>query len=886
MGWSRFFHRRRWDEERSRELDSYIEIEAAENRAKGMSREEALCAARRKLGNATLIREEIFRNNSLLLLETFFQDVRFALRLLVKDAGFTVTAVLTLALGIGTSTAVFSLVDALLLNPLPYPQSDRIMMPIRLPPRWLNFGYNEYPWGRGDFQYFTRESKAFASLGAFRSMVVNLSGSGDPIRLEGLRASVGFFPALGVSPLLGRTFTPEEDQPGHEHEVILSYELWRDRFGASRNILGRNISLNGYSYSIIGVMPADFAFPKSEEMPAIFSFPHRPQIWVPLALSHGPPMPRELVDLAVISRLRDGVTLEQAQADMDHLKEGLETQYPDIKGWFDSTVTPLTRQVVGSTARPLLLILGAVGIVLVVVCFNVAGLLLARSPARIREFNLRVALGAQRMRLVRQLLTESIVLATAGGILGIIVAEACVYLVKVFGPVDLPRLREAGLDWRVTIFALGVTLLTGLGFGLEPAIVAARQGLIQCLKAGGLRSVGSANPVIRKTLLVSEIALALVLVVAAGLLTQTLWHLLRVDAGFNPGRVLTFELSFPAAVYTDREHIVVAYQELLRRLRSLPEVDSAAITQTLPMGGVTESTGIVIAGRPVLNQKEHPYANYSVISSGYFRSVDTPVIQGRDFLDSDMLDTLPVAIINQTMARKYWPGQDPIGQQVGPPVIQPLATIVGIVADVKHLSLREESEPEMYVPFTQKVLPSMLMMGVVLHSKVEPNALIAAARKAIQSYDPSLPLSRVAPLATLVDDSVAAPRFSVIVLTFFGGLAVLLAAIGMYGVISYSVAQRTQEISIRMALGAQRNRVFSMIVGQGARLALLGIAAGLLLAIAVTRLMAGFLFGVHALDPLTFLAGGLLVVAVALSACYLPAHRATRVDPLVALRCE
>jgi putative ABC transport system permease protein len=818
---------------------------------------------------------------------TLLQDVGYGLRIYTRSISFTIVTVLTLAFGIGASTAVFSLVDALLLNPLPYPGSDRIVLPWRLAPKSLNLGYSEIPWGRTDFQFFAKESKAFESMAAFQSDSFNFVGSDDPIRLDGLRASAGFFSALGVGPILGRTFLPEEDQPGHEREVVLSYALWRSQFGGSSGVLGHEIILNGYPYTIVGVMPANFTFPKAAEMPAgSFPFARLPQVWVPLALPSGPLVRGEPSELAVVARLKVGASMQEAQADMDHMRGLLEHEYPKAKGWFNSRVTPLAQQVAGNTKRPLLLILVAVGVVLLVVCFNVASLLLARSPARTREFTLRAALGAERGRLIRQVLTESLVLAVVGGLLGMLVAEAGVYLVKFFGPPDLPRLAEAGLDWRVAAFAVAITLVTGLSFGLVPAMAAARRSLVQSLKEGGQRSIGGSSPIIRKVLLISEIALALLLVVASGLLTQTLWHLLRVNPGFNPERVLSFELSLPASKYVDNDHVVAVYQEILRRVRSVPGINSAGITEALPMGGATESTVVIIPGRPVTDQRERPFANYTIASSGYFNSIGTPILQGRDFLDSDGPNTLPVAIINDAMAKKYWPGQNPIGQQLSTPTVKDPAIIVGIVADIKHTSLREETGPEMYIPFTQKVWPSMLVMDVVVRSQVDPNTLMGSVRAAVYSVDRALPLAKIKTLATLVDESVAGQRFSVIALGFFGGLSVLLASIGMYGVISYSVAQRTQEIGIRMALGAQRRTVFGMILGQGARLAVVGIVIGLVLALILTRMIASFLFGVQALDPLTLTIAALMVIAVVLLACYLPARRATRVDPLIALRYE
>ena len=882
------FGGRRHDRELTEEFESHLELHIEDNLRDGMSPVEARRQAVLKFGGMEAAKASCRDRRGLPFLETLTQDIRFALRILRKNPGFVAIAVLTLALGIGASTAVFSLVNAVLLKPLPYPNSGQIVFPWRQAPPGLNLGYNDLPWGRIEFLFLSRESQTFQALGAFKSDSFNLTGSGDPARLDGLRASAGFFPALGVSPLLGRTFTADEDQPGHEHSVVLGYQLWRDRFGGDPAILGRSLELNGDAYTVLGVMPAGFVFPRAQEMPGSFTFAREVQLWIPLALSRGALIPAEPSELAVVGRLKAGIAVAQGQAEMDVLGQRLQAQFPQAKGWFTSRVTPMARQLAGETRRPLLLILGAVGIVLLIACSNVASLLLTRSLGRKREFTLRAALGADKRRLIRQLLTESLLLASFGGLLGTLLTAAAIHFMKILGPASIPRLGETTLDFRVLGFALGVSLFSGVCFGLAPAIAGTRENLIESLKEGGPRSGESqATTKLRNALLVSEVALAFVLVIAAGLLAQTFFHLLSVDPGFHPAHVLTFELSLPASKYTNQDQIVGLYQSALQKLRALPGVESAGITETVPMGGATESTALRIPAHPAADPNDRPYSNYTMASPGYFVAVGTPLLRGRDFLESDTADSMPVTIINSAMAKKYWPGEDPIGKQVGPlSRLYPVATVIGIVADTKRLSLREEPPPEMYVPYTQKVWPSLLTMDVVLRTKVDPVSAAAAARETIHSVDPDLPLANIATLETLVDGSMTQQRFAMFVLGAFGALALLLASIGMYGVISYSTMQRTQEIGIRMALGAQRRSVVAMVLGHGGRLASLGIAIGLIAALAMGHTMASFLYGVRPTDPLTLAAVSLLLLTVALVACYVPARRAMRTDPVIALRYE
>src|SRR6201987_5557887 len=585
-------------------------------------------------------------------MQTLLQDLKYALRMLAKSPGFTIVAVLTLALGIGASTAVFSIVNAVLLKPLPYPHAERIVFPWRQTPPGIDLGYNEIPWGARTFQSFRRDAKGFQDVGIFEAAGFNLTGTGDPVRIDGVRASAGFFRTMGVAPLLGRTFLDEEDHPGHDREVVLGYGLWQRKFGGDPGVVGRTFDLNGESYSVVGVMPNGFAFPRGEEMPGSFQFPRLPEMWVPAItdISADPTAPDEF---AVIARLKPGVSITQSQSEMNVLAKEWE-KIPHGAGWFSSKITPLASQVAGDTRRPLLLLLAAVGVVLLIACANVANLLLARSLGRRREFTLRAALGAAQGRLVRQLLTESVLLAFLGGVAGLFFGQLAIQFVKTFGPLNIPRLHEIRFDPVVFAFTLLVTLGTGLLFGFAPALGATRENLVETLKEGGQRSgSGPARQKIRSALLVSEVALALVLVVAAGLLVRTFFHLLRVDPGFNTTRVLMFELTLPGARYPDKDSLAGVYRKVLDRLNDIPGVQAAGLGSPMPMSGGQEYSAFAIPGRALSKDAQNPIASYTIASPGYFSAIGTPILRGRPFLDSDTADSQPVAIISKTLADQF-----------------------------------------------------------------------------------------------------------------------------------------------------------------------------------------------------------------------------------------
>lgn len=882
------FRRRRIYNDLAEEMREHLEERTEQiMQQEGMTRVEAARAAKKAFGNPALIEQRGREVWQWPTLESIGADVRFAMRQMRKELLFSLTVVLLLGLGIGSVTAVFSLVDAVLLRPVPYPDPQSLVIPWDIPPAGVNIGgFTEYPWSPIQYHALMQQTKPFRYLGAFVGSNFNLTGFGDPAMLEGASVTWGFFPALGVEPELGRFFTTEEDSPGHEREVILSDALWRSRFHADSSLLNHIIHLNGAAYTVVGIMPRGFGFPRANEMPGDFTFAAETELWVPMALP-AVTAPFTSSELAFVGRLQPSVTLAQAQAGMDLFAEKMDRQWPASKGWNRSHVIPLQKQVAGDSEKPLMLILSAVALVLLIVCFNVAGLLLTRSLARQREFTVRAALGAGRVRVLRQLLTESMLLAFAGGVAGMGIAVASIHLVRILGPKSLPRLQEAGTDLRIFAFAFLITLVTGILFGLAPALGAARTNLVESLKEGGQKpGTGTSHPRLRSTLVVAQIALALVLVVASGLLVRTFYQLLAADGGFRAEHVLTFQVSLPSTQYPDREAIARFYQRALPGLRSITGIESAGITEAIPMGGATEAGVMRIVGRTYHKGDPPPIVNYTVISPGLFSALGTPILRGRDVLDSDVLSAPAVTIVNRALARHYWPNEDPIGKRVLVPSQKVPATIVGIVADIKHSSLREVPGPEMFEPYTQNVWPSLALMQVVLRTKASPDTVIEAARQAIHQIDPGIPVAKVSTLETVTDTAMAGERFSMLLVSSFGLLAVLLAAVGIYGVISYSAAQRTREIGIRVALGAPRGQVFALIIRHGLRLSGLGILIGVAAALGMGRFLTSFLYGVTATDPLTFVSVSLILAVIAMGASFVPARRAASLNPVDALRTE
>jgi putative ABC transport system permease protein len=799
-------------------------------------------------------------------MDTFIQDLRYGARMLFRQPTFTAIAVLALALGIGANTAIFSVVNAILLRPLPYADPERIVRVEEM---------HEAAGGPSGLTYacfldLSAESKSLDSVSAYRLWNFNLTSEGEPEQTGGALVSAAFFPALGVKPALGRFILPEEDQPGNNKVVVLGHGLWQRRFGSDPNIIGTTVKVNYESHTVIGVMPPDF------------KFPDRADLWVPLAPTGGLRSNRRAHLLTVIARLKQGVTTRQAESELGAIAQEVERQNPGVDPGLTFNILGLQQRLVAPVRPALLVLFGAVGLVLLIACTNVASLLLARATTREKEIAIRAAVGASHFRLIRQLLTESIMLAGLGGLLGSVLARWSVDLIIAFSPGDIPRLEEVSVDGRVLAFTLVSSLLTGVIFGLAPAIESSRVDLNKSLKEGARTSSGSGNR-LRNLLVVSEVAFALVLLIGAGLLISSFRRLLDVNPGFNPKNVLTMQLYLSGSKYSEDPQISEFLKHVLDRIKVVPGVVSAGLVNSLPItGGV--ATDFEIVGRPE-TIKEEPTADIRIIDPDYFRVMEIPLLKGRLFGERDSADAPKVMIINDAMARQYWPGEDPLGKHVtmkdwGDPLT---GEIVGVVGDIKANGLQTESRAMIYWPYPQ--FPSSFNR-VVIRTSVDPVSVAAAVRSQVWSIDKEQPISDIKTMDQVLSQSVAQRRFNMLLLGGFAGVALLLTAVGIYGLISYSVTQRTREIGLRMALGARRQDILKLVMARGLLLVLLGVGIGIAGAFALTRVMESLLFGVGARDPLTFAVIPLVMVGVALGACFIPARRATKVDPGVALRYE
>ncbi len=796
-------------------------------------------------------------------------DLRYAFRQLVKSPGFTAVAFVTLALGIGACTAIFSVVNSVLLRPLAYPESDRLVVirETNLPQ------FPEFSVAPGQYFDWQKQATSFESLAAARGGSYNLTGRGDPVRVVAQRLTANYLATLRMHPALGRDFTPEEDAPGKDAVALLSHGFWLRQFGGQPEILNQTLQLNGRPVTVIGIMPKDFQ-PGS-----------RTEIFTPTAFSAEEQQNHGYHYISVLGRLKPGVTLEQARSEMTLIADRLAKQYPDTnKGW-GVKLTPLFESTVGS-ARPMLLsLLGAVGFLLLIACGNVASLLLARATTRAREIAIRTALGAGRGRIARQLLTESVLLAFLGSLLGVLVARWGMKALIALAPDTLPRAGEIGVDGRVLAFTCALALVTGIGFGLAPVFQALRVNLNATLKDGGRGAgAGGVRQRLRGALVVAEVAIAVVLLVGAGLLIRSFARLQDVDPGFQPRGALAVGLSLPPAKYGAGPQQAAFAEQAVARLSALPGVRSVGAAHVLPFSGNDYVLSFSIAGRPAVDPADEPSTNYYAVTPDYFTAMGIPLLRGRFFTAHDAAGAPRVALINESMAKKFFPHEDPIGQRInvtnGP---ETWREIVGIVGDTKHYRLDGDTTVQTYEPFAQQ--PFNFLTLVVSTSAPVPG-LPAAIRAAIYSVDRDQPVGSVRPLTELLAGSIARQRFAMSLFAVFSGLALLLAAIGIYGVMAYSVSQRTGEIGIRMALGAQRGDVMRLIFLQGGRLVALGLGLGIVGALLLTRFLASLLFGISAHDPLTFAVIAGLLALVAALACWLPARRATRVDPIIALRGE
>lgn len=800
-----------------------------------------------------------------------WHDLRYGLRMLVKNPGFTAVAVIALALGIGANTAIFSVVNTVLLRQLPYKDPERLVMVFEDSSK---HGHPRDTPTVANYIDWRDQNQVFESIAAITDATFNLTGIGDPERILGYRVSASLFPMLGVSPQLGRFFTPDEDQAGANRVAIMSHSLWQRRFGGDPNIIGKALTLNGRSVTVVGIMPANFRFRTQED-----------ELWVPIAFSQEEQQNRSAHYLDVVARLKSGVTLSQSQAEMSAIAARLQQQYPDTNTDVGAEVVLLHEHMVGDIRPALLIFLGAVGLVLLIACVNVANLLLARAAVRQREIALRVALGASRWRLIRQFLTESILLGMLGGIVGLVLALAGLRLLTVIIPPDIPQIKNISIDPRVLGFTILISLLTGLIFGLAPAIQLSGFSPNETLKEGGHNPVAGRGNRIRGGLIVAEVAISVVLLIGAGLLINSFLRLRNVDPGFRSENLLTMRVSLPQAKYGEPAQRAAFYTELNRRLESVPGVSSSAVITHLPLYHQGGSTIVYIEGRPEPPPSQEPIITTRVISPKYFETMGIPLLSGRQLTDQDTDNSPNVTVISETMARRYWPGENPIGKRVAfgrPERDEEWFRIVGIARDVRQSDLITEIKPQMYVSYQQTGF--FIPRDLVLKTDVDPLSLAATVRKTIWEIDKDQPVSNIRTMDQIASESVARQRFSMLLFAIFAGVALLLAAVGIYGVLSYSVAQRRGEFGIRMALGAQKRDVLKLTISKGLKLVLLGVVFGLVGAFALTRLMASLLFGIGATDPTTFAAISLVLVGVGLLASYIPARRATKVDPIVALR--
>ena len=811
-----------------------------------------------------------------------FQDLRLAPRQFFKNPGYTAVAILTLALGIGANTAIFSVVNAVLLRPLPFKDPDRLVRVWHTPPAKSFPGIDKFAVSAANYLDWQRENHVFEQMGIFSGRFLTLTGVAQPQQVTAASVSAGFFETLGVRPALGRIFAAEEDQPGRTNVAVLSYRFWQEHFGSNPNVVGTNVTMDGQNFQIAGVMPESFRFPEYAQM------------WTPMGWTEQEKAVRGEHHSVVIARLKPGIDLRQAQAEMNTISSRLERLYPvDDKGW-GALVIPLQRDLVSDVRPMLLVLLGAVGFVLLIACANVANLSLARTFSRQKEIAIRAALGASSGRVVRQILTESVTLAVIGGMLGLIVAHFGERFVLAFLANQLPGSVAAGLDWKILAFTAGLSLLTGVFAGALPAFRLAKSDLNQALKQGlGRTDANSGNHATRRVLVVAEVALSLMLLIGAGLMIRSLHQLQSVAPGFESHGVLTMTAAVSQTKFTDPQREIQFLDDVLQRIRALPGVESAGVADDVPLDNGGSHQPIQIEGQPVVPMAEQPEVDVRVISPGYMQSMRTPILRGRDVNDQDIAGRPAAVLISQSMAEHFWPGEDPMGKRLtltfSPEQVR---EVVGVVGDVKLDSL-DQTRPSttIYVPLGQLSKPAQtdfhsFPMSLVVRSTTSPGSMVSAVTNAVHDVDRNVPVRDIFTMDDLVASSLSQPRLNMFLLGIFSGLAVLLAGIGIYSVLSYSVRQRVPEIGIRLALGARVSDVLRLVLIEGMKPALLGVAIGIVGALVLGRAVASLVFQVKPSDPLTFSGVVVLLGIIALLACVIPAYRASRVDPVVALRNE
>ncbi len=858
------------ERELSEELSSYVELLTEKHMKDGMSEREAQRAALLELGGVEQVKEEVRASRAGSGIESFVMDLRYGMRSLLKKPGFTLTAVIALALGIGANTAIFSVINGVLLRSLSYANPEKIVM------LWegnVARARAQNVVSPANFLDWQKASTSFEYMAAAWDTRLNITGGGgEPEEIEAQRVSAPFISVLGVQPLLGRSFVADEDRPGGNLVVVLSHGLWQSRFAGDPAIIGKQATISGRTFTVVGVMPPDFYFLNTQV-----------QAWTPLALDPAIDYRQSGRFLRTVARLKPGVPLQQAQAELNGIAKQLEEAYPSFnKGW-GVNVVPVHEQIVGDIRPILIVLLGAVAFVLLIACANVANLVLARAAARHKELALRAALGASRTRLVRQMLTESVLLSLMGGVVGVALAYGGIQLLIAFGPDNIPRLREITIDPRVLGFTFFVSLVTGVLFGLLPALQASRADLNDALKEGARGSSTGGGRAFRNIFVVAEVSLALVLLVGAGLMIRSFLQLHKVQAGFSAENVLTMRVQLPMAKYPEAQQRAQFFEQARERVATLPGVKAVGAINFLPLTGLASSTSFNVEGRPEADAGEAPGTEVRVVTPNYFTAMGIPLLKGRVLDEHDGADSR-VLVINETMAKKFFPNEDPIGKRLivswDPKVAD---EIVGVVADIKEYALDRDANPAIYWPHPREPYQ---FMNLIVRASTDPMPLAGAVQKEIRAIDPDQPVANVRTMKQVIAKSIARPRFNTLLLTIFAGIALVLASVGLYGVMNYSATQRTHEVGIRMALGATRADIMRLVVGNGMLLTLIGIVIGVVASWGLTRVMQSFLFGVGATDAVTFTAVSALLVAVALVANYIPARKATRVNPVLALRYE
>jgi predicted permease len=865
-------------EELDQDIRDHIEMEAQDNIARGMSPEEARYAALRKFGNVTRVTEETRAVWSFIWIEQLIQDLCYGARALWKNPGFAIVAVLTLALGVGASTAVFSVVQGVVLAPLPYPEPDRLVMVSESRPTLKQLDIS-YP----DFLDWQINAGSFEQMAALTWRNYDLTSPGTPQHLEGMEISSGFFATLGVKVAMGHDFPPPGDRPHGAPTLIISNRLWRDRFASSSQALGKSILLDGADFTIIGVLPRGFRFIRDAD--------------VYTSLGQGEPLlynDRTVHGIAGIARLKPGVSIGQAGAELSAVQANLDRLYPAADRNLGTNIVPLKQEIVGDVSGTLFLLLGAVGIVLLIACANVANLLLARSAARTREFAIRTALGASRARMVRQLLTESMLLAMTGGILGLIVAKLGVSLILATFPESLPRTDTVGVNLPVLFFAFGISLMVGIAFGLAPALKSSRADMRGSLKLGD-RGSTRAHPRSQSALVIIQMALTLVLLVGAGLLLRTIRDLWNVNPGFNTQHVIAFKVGLSPSMTNTAANIRDAYRQLLDRIRQVPGVQAADFTNIVPLSEQDNGGPFWIGAQESTSMQDAPHALYFETGPDYLQTMEIPLLRGRFVTPADTSQSEPVVVIDSVLAHTYFADKDPVGQAITVAHWR-TARVIGVVGHVRHWGLDDPgtyNPSQIYISFYQlsdQWIPAFARnLSIAVRTPLDVATIMPALKSVVYGTGSDQPVYNVRTMEQIVSESMSSQRLPMILLGAFAALALILASVGIYGVISYSVTQRVQEIGVRMALGAEKRQIIQMVIGQGLRIAITGLTIGAAAALILTRLLSSFsrlLYGVGASDPVTFAAVSLVLAAVAILACYIPARRASRVDPMVALRYE